>query len=93
MTNEQRWQYIFRKDPSLRYNRANAYWAYGENFYGFKIYATKEQLIEFFKDWAGIERSCRKVLKEPEFKLEPKQDSLRYSKAAEMKKEYKTLIK
>ena len=85
MSNESKWRYIFRKDPSLRYNRAKAYWAFGENFYGFAIYATKKQLIDFFTDFAGIERSCRFILKEKEFELPKNQDQKRYSKASEFR--------
>lgn len=84
MTNKEKWQYLFRKDMGLRFRRADAYWAFGETFYDFKIYALKEQLIKFFQDWAGIERALRDVLKEPEFALPPEVDKKRYEKEQEI---------
>lgn len=87
---EEKWKLIFRKYPKAKYNRAEAYWLFGEEFYGFTIYATKHQLMEFFKDYATIERSCREILKTPEFKPDIQQDSKRYEKAAEFKQDYKT---
>ena len=86
MTHHQQWQYLFRKNMSLRFKRAEAYWAYGEKFYGFRIYATREQLLNFFKDYASIERACRDVLREREFSLPTEADSKRYEKAAEFKR-------
>jgi len=86
MTTDDKWRLVFRKDPSLRFNRHKAYWNYGETYYGFKFYATREQLMEFFADFAGIERSCRTILNDPEFKLPVEADSKRMSKMAEFKK-------
>jgi len=80
MSKEEKWRLVFRKHPEARYNRANAYWKFGEEFYGFKIYATKNQLMSFFKDFAGIERSVREILKEEEFKPEQEADAKRYEK-------------
>ncbi len=91
MNTEEKWQYIFRKHPEAKYNRAMAYWLFGETFYGFKIYALKSQLMEFFRDFAGIERSCRDVLKEEEFKLKPEQDSKIQEKRAEFQEKYKQI--
>ncbi len=86
MNNEDKWRLVFREDMSLRFNRYKAYWAFGERFYGFSYYATKEELLEFFKDFAGIERSCRTILQEEEFALPVEAEAKRLSKAADFRK-------
>jgi len=43
----------------------------------------KEQLMSFFKDFAGIERSIRDILHEEEFKLPAEQEAKRYEKESE----------
>lgn len=89
MTNEQKVRFIFRKHSNARFDRSRAYWAIGEEFYGFKVYALKSQLMAFFKDFSGLERSCRKVLQEKEFALPPENQAKIQEKKAEFRIKYK----
>ena len=84
MNNAEKWKYTFRKKPDVRFNRANAYWQFLEDHYGATIYATKQQLKEFFTAFAGIERSFRDVIKEKEFELPIKQKA----RLQELKSDY-----
>ena len=93
MTFEDKWRLVFRKHPEVRYNRAKAYYAFGEEFYNFNVFATKAQIIDFFTDFSAIERKIRNVLLEDEFKLTDEQNANRYQKSAEFREENKISFK
>jgi hypothetical protein len=89
MTNEEKIRQVFRKHPESRYKRALTYWWIGRDFYDFAINGAPEpNLMLFFRDFSGIERSVRQVLKEPEFNLGAEEDKKRYEKAESFRKEY-----
>jgi len=88
-TNKDKIRLIFRKYPETKFSRGLFFWRYLEEFHKIQFYITKEQFIKFFeKEFWGLERAVRDVLKEEEFKLPPELDKKRYEKAAEFKKEY-----
>ena len=89
MTLKENIRYILRKFPATRHSRSEFAWHYIEQFYEVKIYVLKVQFQAFFKDWAGIERAYREILKEKEFQLSPEEDAKRYEKASEFRAEYK----
>ena len=80
---------ILRKYPETKFDRAEFFWRYMEEYHGVTIYALKKQFKEFWKTEATTERILREILKEKEFQLPPKQEQLRYSKASEFQQEYK----
>jgi len=89
MTIEEKIKYVLRKYPATKFSRAEFMWKYCETYYEVAVYMLKSQFLEFWKNEATIERKLRDVLREPEFKLKPKQDQKRYSKAATFKEQLK----
>lgn len=88
MKNEDKVKLVLRQFPATKYSRALFFWRYGEVFLDVKFYFTQDQFFALMGDFAGIERELRNQLKTPEFRLKPEQDSKRYSKSAEFRKEY-----
>ena len=93
LTNQEKCQYILRKHPETKFNRANFFWKYIEIFIIKQEapFITSAQFQVFWKSFAGVERSLRDVLKEKEFKLPPKLDAKRYEKASLFRKNAKTI--
>ncbi len=90
MTIHDKIRHTFRKHPECRFNRALTYWYIGADHYEFiENMAIKEDLIMFFRDFAGLERSVREILKEDEFKLPIEQEAKRLEKAKTYKEKYK----
>jgi len=88
MTNEEKVKFILNKFPETKFSRAEFFLKYIQEFFneGKKLfYITKNQFRAFWKDFAGIERSLREVLKSPEYKLPPEADAKRYEKMAQFK--------
>jgi len=79
-------RYILRKYPSTRFSRGEFMWRYIQVFLKVESRISKEKFLEFWKQEAGLERQLRNILKEPEFRPEPKQDSKKNEKAAQFKK-------
>ena len=84
LTNKEKCQYILRKEPRTKFNRAKFFWRYIMIFVlEYEMPSiTFSQFESFWKNFAGMERSLRDVLKEPEFKLPPSNDSKRYEKSS-----------
>ena len=90
MTNQDKWITLFRLNPKLRFNRPQAYLEMIIKYYGGNhIFVLNKNLYKFLRDFAGIERSCREVLNQPEFALPPEQDLKRREKQEEFRKEWK----
>ena len=88
MTNREICYHILRKYPEIRYNRADFFWKYLEEYHEVKFFITKKKFYEFMTEFAGLERELREVLKENEFKLKPECDQKRYEKADKFKLNY-----
>jgi len=93
MTNKDKIRYVFRRFPHSRFNRANAYWYLLITFYGkewgeFAKSTIYPSLMKFFRDFAGLERALRDVLREPEFRLPQELDAKRLEKASKFKQKY-----
>ena len=88
MTNEEKCRHILRKYPSTKFDRASFFWVYMGEYHNVKFYILPDQWKEFWKDFSGVERSLREVLKEEEFKLPPELDQKRYEKKAQFQKQY-----
>ena len=89
MRNSDKIKYILRKYPETKFNRADFFWKYLEEFYEVKFYITKPQFKAFWQDFSGVERKLRDILKEePEFKLPAEQDAQRYSKSSDFRLKY-----
>ena len=86
---EQRIKYILRKYPECKFDRAEFFWKYLETYHEATNYVMKKQFKEFWREEAGLERTLRNVLKEPEFSLPAEQDMKRYEKASVLKKEFR----
>ena len=82
-------RYILRKHPETKYNRAEFFWRYLEEFRGVRVMLLKKDFLAFWKEEATLERTLRKVLKEPEFKIKPELDQKRYEKASQFRKSWK----
>ena len=80
---------VLRKHPHTRHNRGEFAWFYGVELNEFSFYATEIQFKTFFQNWESVSRAYREILKEPEFRLEPKEEAKRYEKSAEFRAEYK----
>jgi len=87
MTLKERIKYILRKHPETRFSRGLFMWAYCVEYLGINIGLSREQFLEFWKDEASVERVLRDILKENEFKLDPKSDSKRYEKSAQFRQD------
>lgn len=81
MTNQEKIRHILRKHKDTKFNRADFFIKYMEEYLDVAFYITYPQFRAFWKEEAALERSLRDILKENEFKLPPEQDSLRYQKA------------
>jgi len=79
-------RHILRKHPETKFSRGMFMWEWCREYLGISIGLSKSQFLEFWTQEAGLERALREVIKEPEFKLEPKADSKRYERAAAFKK-------
>ena len=86
MTDKDQIRYIFRKHPETKFNRGEFMWAFCQEYLGINIGLSKSQFLEFWTKEAGLERALRDVLKETEFKLDPKADSKRYERQADFKR-------
>ena len=91
MTIKENCQFILRKYPETKFNRAEFMWKYICEFYGAVVYILKDQFIEFWKDEPSIERELRDLLKTDEFKLPVEQESKRYEKKTLFQQWYKNL--
>jgi len=79
---------LLSKFPESRYNRGLFFWHYLEEYHGASVFVLKKQFLDFWKDEASIERTLRDILKEPEYKPEPKADIKRYEKSNDYKVKY-----
>ena len=90
MTNAEKVRFIFRKFPETKFNRANFFWQYLEEFYKVQFYITETQFKEFYSnEFWGLERSVRDILKEKEFQLSPELEAKRFQKEKEFLENYK----
>jgi len=101
MTNAEKVSYILNKYSETKFDRAEFFWKYIQEFIVSwavtnpkdtkpleeLFFITKLQFKDFWRDFAGIERELRNQLKN---QLPKEQDSLRYKKAEEFRKEYQT---
>ena len=81
-----------RKFPATRHNWGLFAWSFGVEFHDFNDVincATKDEFIEFFREWESISRAYREVLKEKEFKLSPEEEAKRFQRASEFQEKYK----
>ena len=79
---------LIRK-PELKNNRGAFMWAWIEDKFGVCVGISKRQFLEFWAEEATLERSLRDVLKENGFSPSPEANKGRYSKAEEMREQYK----
>lgn len=88
MTIKEKVKLVLRKHQDTRFSRGRFMWGWLEEYYGAETGITKSTFLEFWKEEASIERSLREILKTPEFKLPPEQDSLRYEKSFNFQQKY-----
>ena len=81
MDTKEQVRYIFEKYPKTKFSTADFMWAWMEEFLKVRYYITYEQFQEFWKNEATLERTRRKLLKDPQFKLPVEADKKRYEKA------------
>jgi len=86
MTIKENIRYLLRKNPRLKFNRAEFCWEYFKTFMGVVGGITRESWFEIYPQWQSIDRAIREILQEPEFKLPIEQDARRYEKMKEFKK-------
>ena len=89
LTNQDKIRFIFRKHPETKFSRAEFWWKVVKTLYDIPE-ELKPKLIPFFKDWSGIDRALRFVLKEKEFQLPPENEARRYEKASQMREKYRS---
>ena len=95
MTNQEKVKFILNKFPETKFNRADFFLKYIQEFFneGKELfYITKDQFKAFWKDFAGVERSLRDILKEPKYRLPIKADAKRYKQAAEFRDEFRETL-
>lgn len=103
MTNQEKVKFIFNKFPKTKFNRADFFLKYIQEFHneGKELfYITKPQFRAFWKDFSGVERALRDALKDPQYKLPIEADAKRYEKENEFlktlpkkdQKRYKTMF-
>ena len=103
MTNQEKVKLILNKFPETKFNRADFFLRYIQEFFneGKELfYITKKEFRAFWEDFPGVERTLRDILKEPKFKLPPENDQKRYEKEQEFlktlskedKKQYKKIF-
>ena len=80
---------LLTRKPELRNNRGEFFWAWIEDKFGVCVGISKRQFLEFWLNEATLERSLRDVLKEDGFSPSQEANQGRYSKANEMREEYK----
>lgn len=83
MTIAEKIRYLLRKNPRVKFNRGEFWWAWFEEFGEVKVVMGKSQWLEIYKDFSAVDRALRDVLKEPEFKLPPDADAKRYEREKE----------
>ena len=84
---------LLTRKKELRNNRGEFMWAWIEDKYGVCVGISKRQFLEFWLNEATLERSLRDVLKEDGFSPSQEANQGRYSKANEMREEYKDHLK
>ena len=80
---------LLTRKPELRNSRGEFMWAWIEDKFGVCVGISKRQFLEFWLNEATLERSLRDVLKEDGFSPSTEANKGRYSKANEMREEYK----
>jgi len=89
MTNGEKIDYVLNKYPETKFNRADFFIKYMEEYQGVKFYITYDQFKAFWKDFAGVERTLRDKLRD---KLPKEADSKRYEKAEEFRDEFRETL-
>ena len=80
---------LLTRKPELRNSRGAFMWAWIEDKFGVCVGISKRQFLEFYKEWSTLDRGLRFVLKEDGFSPSAEANTGRYSKADQMRLEYK----
>ncbi len=73
MTNSEKIRFIFRKYSDSKFDRADFFWKYIIEFIiqTDAPFITKDQFYAFYRQFWGLEREVRNIIKEKEFVLPP----------------------